>query len=108
MPLEILPPANPVPLDPAEAFAALDVLARPGSNWLADAVEPLAGLEANRTFLGDLVIAELKNNCAAQVRNNGYGSQVLLLKSSANGYVVRANLWPSAHDPCYQLNGPEH
>lgn len=65
----------------------------------------LKALQNNRTFLADLTIAELKERCVAQRKNN-YGAQVMLLHRSKN-YFVRANMWPSEQDSVYKTSGPD-
>ena len=57
----------------------------------------LGKLANNRRFLGDLVIEELKRNCAGQVQRSHYTAQVILLHA-APGFAVRANFWPAAGD----------
>ena len=57
----------------------------------------LAKLANNRRFLADLVIEELKQDCAGQSRRNQYTAQVILLHV-APGFAIRANFWPSADD----------
>lgn len=66
----------------------------------------LAALSRNRRFLGDRLIAELKERAAGQERDNGYGAQVLLLHGGP-GWFVRANIWPDAHDPLLRLSGAD-
>ncbi|HYD36300.1 MAG TPA: transposase [Allosphingosinicella sp.] len=57
----------------------------------------LGKLANNRRFLGDLVVEELKRNCAGQVERNHYTAQVILLHA-APGFALRANFWPAAAD----------
>ncbi len=64
---------------------------------LAAFAPALASLGRNRRFLGDLVVEELKQDCAGQVERNRYTAQVILLHA-APGYVIRANFWPAAGD----------
>ncbi|MEA3066299.1 MAG: hypothetical protein QOJ27_2760 [Sphingomonadales bacterium] len=57
----------------------------------------LRKLGNNRTFLGDLVVEELKQGCAGQSERNRYTAQVILLHA-APGFAIRANFWPAADD----------
>jgi hypothetical protein len=65
----------------------------------------LKKLANNRTFLTDLVLAELKDRCERQIRDNQYGSQVVLLPTSSSKYLMRANFWPSAKDSIVKQSG---
>jgi hypothetical protein len=66
----------------------------------------LAKLGNNRRFLGDLVIDELKQDCAGQSRRNHYTAQVILLHS-APGFAIRANFWPAAGDSVVVNSGTD-
>ncbi len=66
----------------------------------------LAGLGANRRFLGDLVVEELKRSCAGQLERNRYTAQVILLHS-APGFAIRANFWPAADDSVVVNSGSD-
>jgi hypothetical protein len=66
----------------------------------------LAGLQRNRSFLADRIIAELKASYADQLAANRYSAQVFLLHRSPRGYFLRANLWPAATDAAYAASGP--
>lgn len=66
----------------------------------------LARLANNRRFLGDLVIEELKRNCAGQVERNHYTAQVILLHA-APGFAIRANFWPAAGDSVVVNSGTD-
>lgn len=65
----------------------------------------LARLGRNRSFLGDLVIAELKARCAGQGVDNAYGAQVFMLKPSNGRYMLRANFWPAPGDAALRASG---
>ena len=69
---------------------------------LQHAASLLAGLAANRGFLGDLLIAELDG---ADHRASAYGPQAIMLAGPRNGYFLRANIWPSRGDPAFQASG---
>lgn len=58
----------------------------------------LKRLANNRRFLGDLMIAELKQRCAGQLASNHYSAQVILLHRGAKKFVLRANFWPAEED----------
>jgi hypothetical protein len=69
------------------------------------AVAPiLAGLAADRAFLGTLMVEELKDRARRQERDNDYGAQVVLLHRQ-DGWFLRANIWPAADDPLLRRNG---
>lgn len=65
----------------------------------------LARLGRNPRFLADLAIAELAQRCDGQARGNDYGAQVFLLRPADGRFVVRANFWPSEHDPAFVASG---
>jgi hypothetical protein len=68
---------------------------------------PALGKLANdRRFLGDLVIEELKRNCAGQVERSNYTAQVILLHA-APGFAIRANFWPAAADSVVVNSGTD-
>lgn len=83
--------ANPVDARDEDAFASWGPL--------------LARLGRNPDFLADLAIAELKANCTGQVKGNGYGAQVFLLRPPNGRYVLRANFWPAREDPITRASG---
>lgn len=67
----------------------------------------LARLARNRTFLGDMILAELKAGFAGQAGNNRHSAQVLILHRSASNYYLRAAIWPAASDHLYQHSGAQ-
>lgn len=71
---------------------------------LENAAELLAGLAANRTFLGDLLIDELAGKGTDQ-ETTAYGPQAIMLTPPGNGYFLRANIWPARDDPAYRASG---
>lgn len=73
------------------------------AGW-ADTLKRLAN---NRGFLAELMIAELKQRCAGQVRANDYNSQVILLNVNPHGFVLRANLWPAETDSVVRHSGTD-
>lgn len=68
----------------------------------------LAGLHANREFLVDAALAELKQGCVGQVADNAYGAQVLLLHRQEGAFFIRANFWPSMDEPVARASGAAH
>lgn len=58
----------------------------------------LRRLANNRSFLGDLVIEELKHHCSTQRARNHYSSQVILLHGTSKKFLLRANFWPAETD----------
>lgn len=107
MPLTIDPPPGPA-LDLAEVAARLDEsgvdLANEAS--IARCTDLLVGLQRNRDFLADRVIAALKESYADQLEINRYSAQVFLLHRGARGFYLRANLWPAATDAVTAASGP--
>lgn len=70
------------------------------------AVGPLLkGLAANRDFLADIAVTELKDRCARQSRESGYSSQVIMLHRASEKYFIRANFWPSPRDSLFKASG---
>jgi hypothetical protein len=67
----------------------------------------LKKLANNRTFLADLMIAELKERCDDQVRDNQYSAQVVMLHVSNSGYLIRANFWPALEDSVIRHSGTD-
>lgn len=82
---------EPVDVRDEEAFASLG--------------PALARLGRNRTFLGGLALAELRQRCRGQVDGNAYGAQVLLLRPPDGRFVLRANFWPAAQDRALRAGG---
>ena len=68
---------------------------------LAEAAELLASLSNNKSFLSDLILAELRNGLEGQ-RENFYGPHVIKLPSPTEYTVMRANIWPSETDEDYR------
>jgi len=107
MPRLIDPPVGSA-LDLEEVTARLDEsgvdLANEAS--IARCTDLLAGLQRNRDFLADRVIAALKASYADQLEVNRCTAQVFLLYRSLRGFYLRANMWPSARDAVYTTSGP--
>ncbi len=66
----------------------------------------LKRLGNNRTFLADMMIAELKQRCDGQVNGNQYSAQVVMLHASPR-FFMRANLWPAAADTVVRQSGTD-
>jgi hypothetical protein len=105
---QIIDPGTATPLDFAEVIARIEErgvdLANPDA--LPDYAALLAGLSANREFLADRVMAELKASYDRQLDDNRYSAQVFLLHRSGRRFFLRANLWPAARDYAYVTSGP--
>jgi len=69
--------------------------------------EQLKRLGNNRTFLADMLIAELKQRCDGQVRSNQYSAQVVMLHGSSNRFLLRANFWPALKDSVVRRSGTD-
>ena len=65
----------------------------------------LKRLANNRKFLADIAIAELKDRCGRQERENRYSSQVIMLHRASEKYFIRANFWPSPKDSIFKASG---
>ncbi len=81
------------PFDPANPDN-LDASAR----WLRK-------LTNNRDFLGDLLLDQLKDQYRNPVLDSGYGPQAITLSRKVGGTFLRANIWPSENDHCFQSSG---
>jgi hypothetical protein len=66
----------------------------------------LKKLGNNRSFLADMMIAELKQRCDGQVKGNQYSAQVVMLHVSEK-YFMRANLWPAEADTVVRQSGTD-
>jgi hypothetical protein len=65
----------------------------------------LRKLANDRTFLADMMIAELKQRCDNQVRSNQYSAQVVMLYGRSSRFMLRANLWPALNDSIVRHSG---
>lgn len=108
MPLTIDPGPAPEPLAFAEVIARLEErgvdLSDPDA--LPHYAALLSALSANRDFLADRVMAELKASYGRQLDDNRYSAQVFLLHRSGRRFFLRANLWPSEQDHSFAASGP--
>jgi hypothetical protein len=65
----------------------------------------LRKLGNNRTFLGDLLLAELTGTGAQTKVDSAYTPQSIMLSGYRPGYFLRANIWPAASDPVCKASG---
>jgi hypothetical protein len=67
----------------------------------------LKKLANNRTFLGDIIVEELKSRCENQLETNRYTPQVILLHSRSKHFIIRANIWPALDDSMVKESGTD-
>ena len=67
----------------------------------------LKKLANDRNFLADLMIAELKQRCDGQVRDNQYSAQVVMLHGRSQKFIIRANFWPALKDSVVRHSGTD-
>jgi len=68
----------------------------------------LRKLANDRRFLADMIIMELKQRCAGQLRDNQYSAPVVLLHAHPkSNFVIRANFWPALSDSVVRHSGPD-
>jgi hypothetical protein len=105
MPRPITPPPGP-PLTLTEVTATLDHhgVDLTDETSIHRCATLLAGLQRNRTFLADYLIAALQSG-AADRPTSCYSAQVILLHRSPRGWYLRANIWPAATDAAYANSG---
>lgn len=72
---------------------------------LANAALWLRRLGNNRTFLGDLLVAELAGRHREDVLDSAYGPQVVMLVPPNGQFFIRANLWPSLDEHMVRASG---
>ena len=65
----------------------------------------LRKLNNNRTFLGDLLLDRLKDQFRSTSADSDYGPQAIVLSPLRDDVFLRANIWPSEQDHCYQASG---
>lgn len=93
-----------------DVVACLDVLGDRGfdsadESSLHDAALALRRLGNNRSFLGDLLLAQLKGRHRDTGESSAYGAQSIILSKPRGGCFLRANIWPSERDACFQSSG---
>ncbi len=68
----------------------------------------LRKLANDRSFLADLIMAELKQRCAGQLQDNQYSAPVVLLHAHPrSSFVIRANFWPALKDSVVRHSGAD-
>jgi hypothetical protein len=67
----------------------------------------LKKLANDRDFLADMMIAELKQRCEGQVRDNQYGASVVMLHGRSSKFFMRANFWPALKDSVIRHSGTD-
>lgn len=72
---------------------------------LAAAALALRRLGNNRSFLGDILIAQLKERHRDIGESAVYGAQSIVLSRPRGGCFLRANIWPSEQDACFRSSG---
>ena len=73
---------------------------------LHHAAVQLRRLGNDRSFLGDMLIDELKRNQREDTGENSYGPQVIMLRPSGKGnFFIRANIWPSVDEHAMRASG---
>lgn len=72
---------------------------------LCDAASALRRLGNNPSFLGDMLIAQLKDRHREIGESSAYGAQSIVLSRPRGGCFLRANIWPSARDACFKSSG---
>jgi hypothetical protein len=100
-----LPAATPCSL--GDCLAALDAFGFDPNQEesLLHAAGWLKRLDANRDFLAEAMIAELKDTSAAQDEASDYGAQVIMLSPLGGEYFMRANFWPSRDEHSFRASG---
>ncbi|WP_120078018.1 transposase [Aurantiacibacter odishensis] len=69
-----------------------------GAKWLRR-------LANNRSFLGDMMLEELKAGVDVAEDASSYGPQVVMLSPLGREYYMRANFWPSADEHMFRASG---
>jgi hypothetical protein len=65
----------------------------------------LRRLGNNRSFLGDLMLEQLRNRHREEAELSSYGPQVIMLSRPDHAFFVRANIWPSETEHAYRASG---
>lgn len=72
---------------------------------LLGAARALRRLGNDRSFLGDLLLAQLKERHRDIGEGSAYGAQSIVLSHPRGGCFLRANIWPSERDSCFKSSG---
>jgi len=99
--------------EPMEAIGLAECVERlasrsfdPGNeDSLIAAARDLAALGADRTFLGDILIEELKRDFAGDAEATSYGPQSIMLSRPAGDFFLRANIWPAPGEHVLRASG---
>lgn len=59
----------------------------------------------NRTFLGDLLVDQLRQGASRETIESDYSPQAIVLSPTRRDVFLRANIWPSARDQCFHASG---
>jgi len=97
------------PLAPISLAECADRLAARGfdpadEDSLLEGSQALKALGSNSTFLGDLLIENLKAGYRDEAAN-AYGPQVVMLANPGDDCFLRANIWPSREDAVLSASG---
>jgi hypothetical protein len=65
----------------------------------------LRKLGNDRSFLGDMMLAELKEGVKAAEEASAYGAQVVMLSPLGGEFFLRANFWPSPEEHMFRASG---
>ena len=65
----------------------------------------LRRLGNNRSFLGDMLVEELKNRHRECEERSAYGPQVVMLSRPKGDFFIRANIWPSEDERVVKASG---
>ncbi len=65
----------------------------------------LRRLANNRDFLGDMLVEQLADRHREIGEQSAYGPQAIVLSNLREGSFLRANIWPSERDACFQTSG---
>ena len=95
---------------PCELEECVDALEHEGfdpreEESLAFAASWLRRLGNNRTFLGDILLDELKTRHREDDSRTSYGPQVIMLSRPGGDFFVRANIWPSEEEHMLRASG---
>jgi hypothetical protein len=72
---------------------------------LLGAAQLLRRLGNNRSFLGDLLLEELKARHDKDDSASAYGPQVVMLSDLGGEFFLRANVWPSRDEHMFRASG---
>ena len=95
----------PLALADAEDWLADNPFEPEDETSLCAAASVLAGLAANRDFLGDLLLGQLKTRHTEEGDASAYGPQAIVLSPMRGNCFLRANIWPSEDEAAFQSSG---